>query len=129
MFAATREGGGGWSDVLSLYYAPALTGPWRAHPLNPIMIDRAAARPAGTIVRRDGRLWRPVQDCTDGYGAALGLAEIIRLDATGYEQRVETILRPDANWPGRRLHTFNRAGALECIDGSATVLRGGFTIA
>jgi hypothetical protein len=28
-------------------------------------------------------------------------------------------MRAPANWPGRRLHTLNRAGALEFIDGSA----------
>ncbi len=34
-----------------------------------------------------------------------------------------TVLRPGPLWPGRRLHTLNRAGRLECIDGSATARR------
>ena len=34
-----------------------------------------------------------------------------------------SVLRPGPEWPGRRLHTLNRAGRLECIDGSATARR------
>lgn len=119
MFATTRDGGGSFSDTLSLFSAPVLVGPWAPHPQNPVLIDARVARPAGNIVRRDGRLWRPVQDCSRGYGSALGLAEITRLDAEAYEQTLRTVLRPGASWPGRRFHTLNRAGDLECIDGSA----------
>jgi len=119
MFAATRDGRGSWSDTLSIFYARDLRGPWEAHPGNPILVDQAAARPAGAVVERDGKLWRPVQDCTDGYGTGIGLAEIVRLDRTGFEQKIHSVLRPSPNWPGRRLHTLNRAGRLECIDGAA----------
>jgi len=45
------------------------------------------------------------------------------LDDEGFAQQVETLLRPGPLWPGRRLHTLNRAGVLECIDGSATARR------
>jgi hypothetical protein len=119
MFAATRDGRGSWSDTLSIFYARDLRGPWQAHPGNPILVDQATARPAGAVVERDGKLWRPVQDCTDGYGTGIGLAKIVRLDHTGFEQKIHSVLRPSPNWPGRRLHTLNRAGRLECIDGAA----------
>ena len=68
---------------------------------------------------RGGKLWRPVQDCTGGYGTGIGLAEVLRLDREGYEQKVHGVLRAGADWPGRRFHTLNRAGRLECIDGAA----------
>jgi hypothetical protein len=123
MFAATRDGGGSWSDTLSLFHAPRLYGPWEAHPANPVLIDQASARPAGAMIVRDGKLWRPVQDCTNGYGCGIGLAEVTRLDHVGFEQKVRTVLRSDPAWPGRRFHTLNRAGRLECIDGSAYSLR------
>jgi hypothetical protein len=119
MFAATRSGAGSWSDTLSLYSAPKLLGPWTPHPGNPVLIDQASARAAGAVVRRGGKLWRPVQDCTGGYGTGIGLAEILRLDHEGYEQKVHSVLRAGADWPGRRFHTLNRAGRLECIDGAA----------
>jgi hypothetical protein len=124
MFGASREGGGAPSDTLSLFMADALAGPWRPHPANPILIDASAARPAGALVQRNGRLWRPVQDCRAGYGRAVGLAEIIRLDEEGFDQVVRAVVRPGSEWRGRRLHTLNRAGRLECIDGSAVSPRG-----
>ena len=122
MFATVRAGGA-FSDALHIWSAPELRGPWQAHRGNPVLVDIAAARPGGRMVRRNGRLIRPFQDCTEGYGAALGLAEVTRLDDGGFAQRVETVLRPGPEWPGRRLHTLNRAGRLECIDGSATARR------
>lgn len=118
MFASTRDGAGAYSDTLSIFMAHDLFGPWRPHPGNPILVDAASARPAGNVVLRDGRLWRPVQDCRRGYGAALGLAEIVRLDEDDFGQVVRGVLHPDEHWPGRKLHTLNRAGDLETIDGS-----------
>lgn len=123
MFAATRDGWGSWSDTLSIFSAHDLRGPWHPHQANPILIDRAAARPAGNMVVRDGRLWRPVQDCTNGYGTGIALAEVLKLDRDGFAQEIKAVLRPDAAWSGPRLHTLNRAGRIECIDGSAYSLR------
>ena len=118
MFATVRDGGGSYSDVLHAWWARDPFGPWQAHPRNPILVDIASARPAGRVVHHAGKLIRPVQDCSRTYGGALGLAEIRRLDEDGFEQHVEVVLQPGALWPGRRLHTLNRAGRLECIDGS-----------
>lgn len=118
LFATVREGGGSYSDSLHIWYANDFRGPWIAHPRNPVLIDVASARPAGPIVQRNGALVRPVQDCRGGYGAALGLARILRLDEDGFAQQVETRLAAGADWPGSRLHTYSAAGGFEFIDGS-----------
>ncbi len=118
MFGTEHDGEGSWSDVLAIFSAPSPLGPWTPHRSNPVMVDRAASRPAGAVFRRGDRLFRPVQDCSEGYGTALGLAEIMRLDDQGYEQVVRHRLAPGPQWPGRKLHTLNRAGPLEVIDGS-----------
>jgi hypothetical protein len=123
MFATVREGGGAFSDALHIWFAEDFRGPWIAHPRNPVLIDIASARPAGRVVRRNGTLVRPVQDCRRGYGAALGLARITRLDEEAFTQTVDAILSPSAQWPGHRLHTLNSAGGLEFIDGSARASR------
>lgn len=123
MMATVRDEGGAYSDALHIWSASALRGPWQPHRRNPVLVDIATARPAGRVVRRGGKLIRPFQDCDAGYGAALGLAEITRLDDEGFSQRVEAVLKPGPLWPGSRLHTLNRAGRLECIDGSATARR------
>ena len=123
MFATVRDEGGAFSDALHLWSAPHFRGPWTAHAKNPVLIDIASARPAGRLVERNGRLYRPVQDCRAGYGAALGLARVLRLDDEAFAQEVETVLRPGPGWPGRRLHTLNEAGGFEFIDGSGEARR------
>ncbi|KAA1422785.1 formyl transferase [Mumia zhuanghuii] len=116
---ATVRHGGSFSDTLHVWHADRLRGPWTAHAANPVLVDIATARPAGRVVEREGRLLRPVQDGRTGYGAALALTEITRLDETAFEQRHVASLSPGGTWGGSRLHTLNRAGRLECIDGSA----------
>lgn len=118
LFGVTREGSAGYSDTLSIYHAECLTGPWLPHAQNPVLLDRANARPAGHFVVREGRLWRPVQDCSRGYGAAVALAEIIELSPTRFEQIRRHHVTPSSDWPGRNLHTLNRLGRLEVIDGT-----------
>jgi hypothetical protein len=118
MMSTVREDLGGYSDTLAIHVASDLAGPWRDHALSPVLIDASAARPAGAIVRKDGALWRPVQDCTRGYGRALRLARIDRLDPEGFEQTLGPPIGSGPLWPGGRLHTLNRAGSLEVIDGT-----------
>jgi hypothetical protein len=118
MFVTVRDELGGLMDGLSLFHADELLGPWVPHPSNPVLIDVDGARQAGWFHLREGRLWRPVQGCRAGYGRALGLAEVTTLNEQEFDQVVRTVLRPDEHWPGRRLHTLNRFGKLECIDGS-----------
>jgi exopolysaccharide biosynthesis WecB/TagA/CpsF family protein len=123
MLATVQEEGGSYSDSLHIWSADALVGPWRPHRHNPVLVDLASARPAGRVVRRDGKLLRPVQDCRNGYGAALAIAEIVRLDEECFEQRVQAILGPGPSWPGHKLHMLNQAGRLECIDGATRSTR------
>jgi hypothetical protein len=119
MMSAVREDLGGYSDTLAIHYAPRLFGPWREHAQRPVLIEAGAARPAGAVVKKSGALWRPVQDCTDGYGRALRLARIDRIDPQGFEQTFTARIGSGPLWPGGRLHTLNRFGSLECIDGVA----------
>jgi hypothetical protein len=121
--AATVRRRGSCSDTLHLWYADELTGPWKPHDRNPVLVDIASARPAGRPHVDGGRLLRPVQDGRRGYGAALAVVEVVELDPSTYSQRVVARLAPGAAWPGSRLHTVNRAGRLEVVDGSARSLR------
>ena len=117
---ATVRHGGSFSDTLQGWTADELVGPWTPHPVDPLLVDIAGARPAGRVVVRDGRVLRPVQDNRTGYGASLLLTEVTRLDEAGFEQHVlADLTATPSSWPGRRLHTLNRAGRLEVIDGSA----------
>ena len=73
--------------------------------------------PAGAMFWKNGELWRPAQDCSAGYGAALALCRVTRLDDTAFEQTVEAVLRPNEQWPGIGLHTVNEAPGFEVVDG------------
>ncbi len=118
MMSVTREGLGGYSDTLAIHYADDLFGPWFEHARSPALLDVGGARPGGRVVARNGRLWRPVQDCSAGYGRMLALAEIERLDTEDFTQTIRAMVTPGPLWPGRRLHTLNRVDRLECIDGA-----------
>lgn len=116
LFAATEGHGGSSWDALSLYHAPALLGPWMPHAMNPVIVDAGSARPAGGIIELGGTLWRPVQDCRAGYGAALSFARIDRLDDRAFAQTIVQTLSPPALGGLSGLHTWNRAFGLEAID-------------
>ncbi len=118
MTSIVRDGVGGYSDTLAIHFAPDLFGPWREHAQRPVFIDSRYARPAGNVVARDGALWRAVQDCSTGYGKRLAIARIDQLDAQTFRQTITASISPGPLWPGNRLHTLNRAGRLECIDGA-----------
>lgn len=118
MTSVVRDGVGGYSDTLAIHHAEALMGPWIEHAQRPVLVDSRMARPAGRVVRREGALWRPVQDCSVGYGKSLILARIDALDADRFAQTEMNHISPGPDWPGTRLHTLNRWGRLECIDGA-----------
>lgn len=119
----TVRDGGSYSDALYLWSAADLRGPWEPFHANPVLVDIASARPAGAVALRGGRLLRPTQDCRAGYGAALNVMEITRLDHEGFEQRLVAHLEPSDQWPGRRLHTLNSGGGFEVVDGSRLSFR------
>ncbi len=115
LFATVANDGQSDWDSLAIFCADRLDGPWRSHPANPALIDARQARSAGRFFERDGRLYRPAQDCAGGYGAALALCGVDRLDDDGFAQTIEARLAPPGRaWRG--VHTLNDAGGLEVID-------------
>lgn len=116
MFGTERIGRGSASDTLMVYSASDLRGPWQPHRLNPILIDRAGARPGGHVIHTEGKVFLPMQDGTLKYGGGLGLREIIKLDE---EDVVLGPIQPIASgpaWHGTGIHTLTRSGRLEMID-------------
>lgn len=86
MFASDRH------NVLNLYYADELTGPWHQHPASPI-VHRSSknARCGGRILSSSGRLLRISQDCELRYGHFLRAYEILEFDDDKYrEVEIET---------------------------------------
>jgi len=94
------------SAELDLFYSPDLsTTAFKPHSLNPVSLSVAGARPAGNLFRREGRLFRPAQDCRGGYGAAVLIQRVDRL--TPEEYSFATLGRLDPPTGARGLHTLN----------------------
>ncbi|MDT2022949.1 hypothetical protein [Methylocella sp. CPCC 101449] len=118
LFATLRDGYGSTSDTLAVFYASQLRGPWKQHALNPIVIDHRMARPGGAFVRtRSGRLVLPLQDGSLGYGGGLGLAELVHLDREKMRLSSPQPIATEGDWLYLQIHTLNRSGQLEVIDG------------
>ncbi len=89
-------------DELHLYHAQHVTGPWHAHPMNPVITGVDRARMAGSIIR-DGRgLYRPSQFGARRYGYGINLHRIDRLDTQGYAETTVGRLLPEegSQWLG-----------------------------
>jgi hypothetical protein len=110
---------GSSSDAMVVYSAPVLRGPWLPHALNPIVIDRARARPGGLAIAQDGGLTLPVQDGTHTYGGGLGLIDLIRLDDHDVAWGPVRPIGTGPAWDRQGIHTLNRIGRLEVVDSVA----------
>ena len=122
LFSTERDGFGSTSDVMVVYSADRLEGPWSPHPQNPIQIDRSAARPGGAFIHRGNELFLPVQDGTQCYGGGLGIAQLRQLDPQRVEFAPPIPVTTEA-WPHPLIHTYNSSARLEVIDGLAPAPR------
>jgi hypothetical protein len=116
LFGTERHSQGNHSDTMVVFSADRLDGPWLPHQMNPVLIDRSAARPGGAFVQQGERLFLPVQDGTRSYGGGLGLAELVELDQQRVRFAAPKPVRPGKAWDRRGIHTLNRAGGIEVID-------------
>ena len=106
------------AGCLLLYYGESLAGEWRFHPSNPISTDARNNRGAGRVFRVGDRLIRPSQSCCPIYGYSFSLNEITTLTPAQYAERVLTTVTPEF-WEGFcAVHTYNRTGNIEWIDGA-----------
>ncbi len=95
-------------DTLRLLHAADFRGPWKEHPLSPIVRkDLRRARPAGRPFVLDGALYRLAQDCYPTYGRAVRAFRITDISATVYaEQAVErpVVAASGSGWNSEGMH-------------------------
>jgi len=118
-------------DTLRLYFAGELFGPWREHPLNPIVAgNQHNARPAGRVLTVEGELMRFSQDCVPAYGTQGRAFEIQELSATSYveqEMRNSPVLTASgAGWNAAGMHHVDAhlsedGSWIACVDGRAVI--------
>lgn len=100
-----------------LFCSSRLDGPWRLHPASPISCSVRSSRSAGHLFWKDGRLFRPTQDCSVRYGYAITLNEVDRLTPTEFAEHPVHHILP--TWmPGLLgTHTWNQSPHWQVIDG------------
>lgn len=114
---------------LHLFYADSLLGDWTPHPSNPIVENNLkTSRPAGSIIKENGKLFRLAQDGVPLYGNKVRMFEITNLSRTNYSEREleeSPILKGSRKgWNAIGMHHVN-AHQLEdgswiaCVDGAA----------
>jgi hypothetical protein len=94
-----------------------------------VKLDIGSSRPAGTPYRVDGRLYRPAQDCSGAYGAAVVINEIVTLTVDMFEERPVARLAPmaDGQLPDG-LHTLSAFGVLTLVDGKRMIFAPGLAL-
>lgn len=94
-------------DTLELYSSNELMGPWRPHPMNPIVAGNpSAARPAGRVIVDDGKVIRYAQSCVPEYGTEVRAFELTVLTASSYQEReTDPVLLPTGTgWNAHGMH-------------------------
>lgn len=117
-----------WHDVLRLFSADRLEGPWTEHPMSPLIEnDARIARPAGRVVVHDGRVIRYAQDCAERYGSRVHAFEITELTTTRYAEQPASehpvVDATGTGWSKKGMHHVD-AHLVEgrwraCVDGYA----------
>jgi hypothetical protein len=95
LFYASGTPGSTGDDELYIFSSETLRGPYTPHPQNPIRSDPVGARPAGRFFEWNGRLIRPGQDSSRGYGYAVAFYEVTALSPTAYAEVEISRLEPD----------------------------------
>lgn len=116
MFANIGAEGTVNTDELHVFHGPTPLGPWHPHRRNPVKSDGRCARPAGRLFRWNGDLYRPSQDCSGRYGAAIVVNKVLQLDSTDYREAVVSRIEP--RWAPNLLgtHTLNSAPGITVAD-------------
>jgi len=102
---------------LHLFHAPALTGPWLPHALNPVHVRPNLARCGGSALRSQGRLLRPAQNRERTYGGSLLVYEVLELSQKRYLERELVRWEALPQWPyPDGLHHLSCAGDVVAFD-------------
>lgn len=116
LFGSPYRPGESPMSELHLFVADSLHGPYRPHPLNPLITDARHARMAGQLFRAGGDLLRPAQVCVPTYGSAISIRRVLELSPTRFAEEPVQEITPRWDPALEGLHTMNAAGHLSMID-------------
>ncbi len=102
---------------LYAYYAESFDSIYQPHPLNPLKCDVGSSRSAGQPIMVDGQLYRPSQDCSETYGGAVVMNQVLRLSPVEFEEVAIAHIKPSETSPyPHGLHTINALENTTLVD-------------
>ena len=110
-------GASSWDELFLHYSDSPFSDNWTPHQRNPVVSDARSARPAGRLFVRNGRLYRPSQNCSGHYGYGFNICEITKLTETEYEEKIVSRVEPKWDKNIVSTHTINYEDGLTIIDG------------
>jgi hypothetical protein len=117
MFTSLGSADGRQFNELWAFYSDHPLGGWRAHPLNPLLIDARFARGAGNLFEWKGAIYRPAQNCSRNYGEHIYIRRISELSQRSFREEEALSILPTWTKNIERVHTVNFSGDLTVIDG------------
>lgn len=103
-------------DVLHIYFANDLIGPWQAHPMNPVLTGVDRSRMAGAILTSAGSHYRFSQYGAYRYGYGINISRIEKLSPTEYRETALYRLIPAKDSPWLGCHSLSFANKFTIID-------------
>jgi hypothetical protein len=103
-------------DCLVIFHGASPLGPFEPHALNPVLVDARDTRSGGPVIPLDGKLYRPVQNCLEGYGKFIRFFEITALTPQTFEQRPAGEIAQSCHGAMSGVHTYGRSAKFEVID-------------
>lgn len=82
---------------------------------SPVQIERFCSRPAGNWFDIEGQLFRPAQDCVKGYGNAISIMQVDKIEP--YKEHFKFTIKPFSFKYNKGTHTINffQAESGECL--------------
>lgn len=100
-----------------LFTSPNLEGPWTLHPRHSVSTSVRNSRSAGHLFFRNGKLYRPTQDCSVRYGYGININQVTRLTPSEFDEEPVNYLPPTWRRGLLGTHTWNESAQYQVIDG------------
>lgn len=109
--------GASFYDELFLFSSNTLvSNKWEPHPDNPIVSNVKNARMAGGLFSFNNNLYRPSQNCSNHYGYAIQINQILELNEENYKEKLIDSIYPNWDKKIRSTHSISTVENLTVID-------------
>ncbi len=117
LFSTDKQDGAHYN--LKIYYSKEIFDGWQPHPKNPVKTDIRSVRPAGTIFRKDGAIYRPSMDYSEKVEGRIVINKILKLTKTDFKEEETCTINPYQNtYFSDKIHTLSETGQYTIIDGA-----------